>query len=54
MCNGITYWYSPAGSVSLRAIGDQIAEFALAMAGSGMTTHDAPAASASAEAEEAD
>jgi AcrR family transcriptional regulator len=35
MCNGISYWYSPAGAASLPAIADQIAGFALAMAGSG-------------------
>lgn len=33
MCNGISYWYSPAGTVPLPAIADRIAEFALAMAG---------------------
>ncbi len=33
MCNGVTYWYSPAGPTSLVAIADQLAGFALAMAG---------------------
>ena len=35
MCNGITYWYSPAGDISLPAIADEIAGFCLAMAGYG-------------------
>jgi AcrR family transcriptional regulator len=43
MCNGISYWYSPAGSVPLAAIGDQISDFALAMAGSGEPNHAKPA-----------
>jgi AcrR family transcriptional regulator len=34
MCNGITYWYTPAGPTSLAAIADELAGFALAMAGS--------------------
>ncbi len=33
MCNGITYWYTPAGPTSLAAIADELAGFALAMAG---------------------
>jgi AcrR family transcriptional regulator len=33
MCNGISYWYSPAGSVPLPVIAERIAAFALAMAG---------------------
>jgi hypothetical protein len=35
MCNGITYWYTPAGPTSLPAIADELAGFALAMAGCG-------------------
>jgi hypothetical protein len=35
MCNGVTYWYSPAGEMSLTAIADEIAGFCLAMAGHG-------------------
>ena len=35
MCNGVTYWYSPAGPTSLIAIADELAGFALAMAGCG-------------------
>jgi AcrR family transcriptional regulator len=33
MCNGVTYWYSPAGKTSLTAIAEEFARFALAMAG---------------------
>jgi AcrR family transcriptional regulator len=33
MCNGVNYWYSPAGPAPLRVIADQHAEFALLMAG---------------------
>jgi hypothetical protein len=33
MCNGVTYWYSPAGPTPLRGIADELAGFALAMAG---------------------
>jgi TetR/AcrR family transcriptional regulator, cholesterol catabolism regulator len=33
MCNGVTYWYSPAGPTPLNAIADEFAAFALAMAG---------------------
>ena len=51
MCNGIAYWYSPAGPASLRAIADQIAGFALAMAGSGYPS-DASTPAAEADAEE--
>jgi AcrR family transcriptional regulator len=32
MCNGVTYWYTPAGPTSLATIADEIAGFALAMA----------------------
>ena len=35
MCNGVTYWYSPAGDMSLTAIADEIAGLCLAMAGHG-------------------
>jgi TetR/AcrR family transcriptional regulator, cholesterol catabolism regulator len=35
MCNGVTYWYSPAGEMSLTAIADEIAGLCLAMAGHG-------------------
>ncbi len=37
MCNGVTYWYSPAGEMSLTAIADEIAGLCLAMAGQGST-----------------
>jgi hypothetical protein len=33
MCNGVTYWYTPTGPASLAAIADELAGFALAMAG---------------------
>ncbi len=33
MCNGVTYWYTPAGPTPLAAIADEFAGFALAMAG---------------------
>jgi len=33
MCNGVTYWYSPAGPTPLAAIADELAGFTLAMAG---------------------
>ena len=33
MCNGITYWYSPAGPTPLAAVADQLAGFTLTMAG---------------------
>jgi hypothetical protein len=33
MCNGVTYWYTPAGPTPLRGIADELAGFALAMAG---------------------
>jgi AcrR family transcriptional regulator len=33
MCNGVTYWYTPAGPTSLPAIADGLAGFALVMAG---------------------
>jgi hypothetical protein len=33
MCNGVTYWYTPAGPTSLAAIADELAGFALVMAG---------------------
>jgi hypothetical protein len=52
MCNGVTYWYTPAGPTPLTAIADELAGFALAMAGSqyrpDLTTHP-PAAAASGE-----
>jgi AcrR family transcriptional regulator len=35
MCNGVTYWYTPAGPAPLVAIADELAGFALAMAGCG-------------------
>ncbi len=53
MCNGISYWYSPAGAVPLPAIADAIADFALAMAGCAGREHDGSARSARAETEEA-
>jgi AcrR family transcriptional regulator len=34
MCNGVTYWYRPSGPTPLTAIADEMAGFALAMAGS--------------------
>jgi AcrR family transcriptional regulator len=33
MCNGVTYWYSPSGPTPLTAVADELAGFALAMAG---------------------
>ncbi len=33
MCNGVTFWYSPAGKTPLNTIADEHAEFALGMAG---------------------
>jgi AcrR family transcriptional regulator len=33
MCNGVTYWYSPAGPTPLSVIADQLAHYTLAMAG---------------------
>jgi AcrR family transcriptional regulator len=33
MCNGITYWYSPAGPTPLAAVADELAVFTLTMAG---------------------
>jgi AcrR family transcriptional regulator len=33
MCNGVTYWYTPSGPTPLPAIADELAGFALAMAG---------------------
>jgi hypothetical protein len=42
MCNGVTYWYSPAGPTPLAAIADELAGFTLTMAGceteAGVTT----------------
>jgi AcrR family transcriptional regulator len=35
MCNGVTYWYTPAGPTPLVTISDELAGFALAMAGCG-------------------
>jgi AcrR family transcriptional regulator len=35
MCNGVTYWYRPSGPTPLAVIADEMAGFALAMAGSG-------------------
>jgi AcrR family transcriptional regulator len=49
MCNGISYWYSPAGSVPLPAIADRIAAFALAMAGAAKPGGRIPEASAAIE-----
>lgn len=53
MCNGISYWYSPAGPAPLGEIADAIADFALVMAGSAGSKHDAGAGGAPAEVEEA-
>jgi Tetracyclin repressor-like, C-terminal domain len=36
MCNGVTYWYSPAGPTPLAAIADELAGFTLTMAGCGV------------------
>lgn len=33
MCNGVTYWYSPAGPTPLAAVADELAGFTLTMAG---------------------
>ena len=33
MCNGVTYWYTPSGPTPLATIADELAGFALAMAG---------------------
>lgn len=33
MCNGVTYWFTPAGPTPLAAIADELAGFALIMAG---------------------
>lgn len=35
MCNGVTYWYSPAGPTPLAAVADELAGFTLTMAGCG-------------------
>jgi Tetracyclin repressor-like, C-terminal domain len=35
MCNGVTYWYTPSGPTPLTGIADELAGFALAMAGCG-------------------
>jgi len=35
MCNGVTYWYTPSGPSPLSGIADELAGFALAMAGCG-------------------
>jgi hypothetical protein len=52
MCNGVTYWYTPSGPSPLTGIADELAGFALAMAGSEqrpeLTTHP-PARPASGE-----
>jgi len=52
MCNGVTYWYTPSGPTPLAAIADELAGFALAMAGSphrpDLATHP-PAAAAGGE-----
>jgi AcrR family transcriptional regulator len=34
MCNGVTYWYTPSSPTPLATIADELAGFALAMAGS--------------------
>jgi hypothetical protein len=43
MCNGVTYWYTPSGPSPLTAIADELAGFALTMAGcerqSDLATH---------------
>jgi AcrR family transcriptional regulator len=43
MCNGVTYWYTPSGPSPLSAIADELAGFALTMAGCerrpALTTH---------------
>jgi hypothetical protein len=53
MCNGVTYWYRPSGPTPLTVIADEMAGFALAMAGSehrpDLATHP-PAPAASGEA----
>jgi len=33
MCNGVTYWYTPSGPSPLAGIADELAGFALTMAG---------------------
>jgi AcrR family transcriptional regulator len=33
MCNGVTYWYTPSGPRPLTGIADELAGFALSMAG---------------------
>jgi AcrR family transcriptional regulator len=35
MCNGVTYWYSPAGPTPLAAVADELAGYTLTMAGCG-------------------
>jgi AcrR family transcriptional regulator len=52
MCNGISYWYSPAGPAPLVTIADAIAGFVLAMAGSAGSKHDAAAGSTAGEVKE--
>lgn len=32
MCNGVTYWYTPAGPTALATIAEEVSTFALAMA----------------------
>ena len=53
MCNGITYWYSPAGSAPLPAIADHIAGFALSMAKARYVDDGAPGEAAPGGVEEA-
>jgi TetR/AcrR family transcriptional regulator, cholesterol catabolism regulator len=54
MCNGVTYWYRPSGPTPLTVIADEMAGFALAMAGSehrpDLATHPPTAPAASGEA----
>jgi AcrR family transcriptional regulator len=46
MCNSVAYWYTPAGPTPLRAIADEFADYALAMArcSAGARAPRAPAA----------
>ncbi|HWA52615.1 MAG TPA: TetR/AcrR family transcriptional regulator [Solirubrobacterales bacterium] len=48
MCNGVTYWFRPSGPTPLAVIADEMAGFALAMAGSEhrpqLASHPAPKA----------
>lgn len=52
MCNGVTYWYTPSGPAPLAAIADELAGFALAMAGYGHGPGLASRLPAQADAEE--